>query len=217
MSSPRRTRREHLLRRPQPPARGPRDEEITAEIPRIHQADQAVYGARKVHAALLREGFEVARRTVERLMRAAGLRGVIRAKSPRTTRPSPETDRPADPLERQLTASAPDQLWAADLTRVRTFSGRVWAAFVGDVFSRMVVGRRVATSLRTGLALDAPERALRRRRHTGAGLTHHPGRGVPYRALRPTERLEQEAPWPRSGTRMTTPWPRRSTACSRPS
>ncbi|MEU9247931.1 IS3 family transposase [Streptomyces sp. NPDC048385] len=179
-----------------PSARSLRDEEITKEIRRIYEANYGVYGARKVHAALRREGFEVARCTVERLMRAAGLRGVIRAKSPRTTRPAPETDRPADLVERQFTASAPNQLWVADITYIRTFSGWVYAAFVIDVFSRMVVGWQVATSLYTDLALDALEMAIWRRRHTGAdltGLTHHSDRGVQYRALRYTERLELEA------------------------
>ncbi|GAA2646432.1 hypothetical protein GCM10010425_64990 [Streptomyces spororaveus] len=179
-----------------PSARSLRDEELTREIRRIHLENYGVYGARKVHAALLREGFEVARCTVERLMRAAGLRGVIRAKSPRTTRPAPETGRPADLVERQFTADAPNQLWVADITYIRTFSGWVYAAFVIDVFSRMVVGWQVATSLYTDLALDALEMAIWRRRRTGAdlaGLTHHSDRGVQYRALRYTERLEQEA------------------------
>ncbi|WP_407698351.1 DDE-type integrase/transposase/recombinase [Streptomyces marianii] len=118
------------------------------------------------------------------------------AKSPRTTRPAPETDRPADLVERQFTASAPNQLWGADITYIRTFSGWVYAAFVIDVFSRMVVGWQVATFLYTDLSLDALEMAIRRRRHTGAdltGLTHHSDRGVRYRALRYTERLEHEA------------------------
>ncbi|MFB7225731.1 IS3 family transposase [Streptomyces sp. NPDC056227] len=164
-----------------PQARSLRDEHLTEEIRRIHEANYSVYGARKVHAALLREGHEVARCTVERLMRRAGLRGVIRAKSPRTTRPAPETARPADPVERAFTASAPNQLWVADITYIRTFSGWVYAAFVIDVLSRMVVGWQVATSLYTDLALDALEMAICRRRHAGGdltGLIHHSDRGV---------------------------------------
>ncbi|QHC23063.1 IS3 family transposase [Streptomyces sp. GS7] len=177
-------------------ARSLRDEHLTEEIRRIHADNYGVYGARKVHATLVREYFTVARCTVERLMRQAGLRGVIRAKSPRTTRPAPETSRPADLVERQFTATAPNQLWVADITYIRTFSGWVYAAFVIDVFSRMVVGWQVATSLYTDLALDALEMAIWRRRHTGvdlAGLTDHSDRGVQYRAIRYTERLEQEA------------------------
>ena len=160
----------------------------------IHEENYSVYGARKVHAALLRRGRPVARCTVERLMRAAGLRGVIRAKSPRTTRPAPETARPADLVKRQFTAQRPNQLWVADITYVRTFSGWAYAAFVIDVFSRMVVGWQVATSLYTDLALDALEMAVWRRRHAGgdlSGLVHHSDRGVQYRAIRYTERLEQ--------------------------
>ncbi len=138
----------------------------------------------------------MARCTVERLIREAGLRGAVRAKSPRATRPAPETGRPADLVNRQFTAAAPNQLWVADITYIRTFSGWVYAAFVIDAFSRMVVGWQVATSLHTDLALDALEMALWRRQHTGAdlaGLTHHSDRGVQYRSLRYTARLEQEA------------------------
>ncbi|WP_420834054.1 IS3 family transposase [Streptomyces antarcticus] len=177
-----------------PSARSRRDERLTDEIRPIHTDNYGVYGARKVHAALVREDFTVARCTVERLMRQAGLRGVIRAKSPRTTRPAPETDRPADLVERQFTATAPNQLWVADITYIKTFSGWVYAAFVIDVFSRMVVSWQVATSLYTELALDAMEMAIWRRRHTDGdlvGLVHHSDRGVQYRAIRYTERLEE--------------------------
>jgi putative transposase len=176
-----------------PSARSRRDEELTEEIHRIHKDNYGVYGARKIHAALLREGLTLARCTVERLMRAAGLHGVVRAKSPRTTRPAPETDRPRDLVERQFTATAPNQLWVADITYIRTFSGWVYAAFVIDVFSRMVVGWQVATSLYTDLALDALDMAVFRRRRAGAdltGLIHHSDRGVQYRAIRYTERLD---------------------------
>ncbi|HEY2087430.1 MAG TPA: IS3 family transposase [Mycobacterium sp.] len=175
-------------------ARAARDRQLTEEITVIHRENYGVYGARKVHAALLRRGWKVARCTVERLMRAAGLRGVVRAKSPRTTRPAPETARPADLVERQFTAHAPNVLWVADITYIRTFSGWVYAAFVIDVFSRMVLGWQVATSLYTDLALDALEMAIWKRRHAGgdlSGLVHHSDRGVQYRAIRYTERLEQ--------------------------
>ncbi|ANZ21718.1 Putative transposase for insertion sequence element IS986/IS6110 [Streptomyces noursei ATCC 11455] len=179
-----------------PSARSLRDGHLTEEIHRIHADNYGVYGAHKIHAALVREGHQVARCTVERLMRQAGLRGVIRAKSPRTTRPAPKTNRPAHLVERQFTATAPNQLWVADITYIRTFSGWVYATFVIDVFSRKVVGWQVATSLYTDLALDALEMAIWRRRHTGSdltGLTHHSDRGVQYRAIRYTERLKQEA------------------------
>lgn len=95
----------------------------------IHAANYGVYGARKVHATLRRAGRDVARCTVERLMRAAGLRGVSRAKGPRTTRPAPETGKPADLVKRAFIAQAPNHLWVADITYIRTFSGWVYAAF----------------------------------------------------------------------------------------
>ncbi|WP_406727042.1 IS3 family transposase [Streptomyces sp. GD-15H] len=179
-----------------PSARSLRDAQLTDEIRVIHAANYGVYGARKVHAALRRAGRKVARCTVERLMRAAGLRGVSRAKSPRTTRPAPETARPADLVKRQFTAQTPNQLWVADITYISTFSGWVYAAFVIDVYSRMVVGWQVATSLYTELALDALDMALWRRRRDGAdlsGLVHHSDRGVQYRAIRYTERLDEAA------------------------
>jgi putative transposase len=171
-----------------------RDRELTEEIRVIHRENYGVYGARKIHAALLRRHRTVARCTVERLMRADGLKGISRAKGPRTTRPAPETDRPRDLVKRQFAATAPNQLWVADITYIRTFSGWVYAAFVIDVFSRRVVGWQVATSLYTELALDALEMALWQRRRTGAdlaGLVHHSDRGVQYRAIRYTEHLAE--------------------------
>ncbi|MGW3498347.1 IS3 family transposase [Streptomyces sp. NPDC001020] len=122
--------------------------------------------------------------------------GVSRAKGPRTTRPAPEIARPKDLVNREFTATAPNQLWVADITYIRTFSGWVYAAFVIDVFSRTIVGWQVATSLYTELALDALDMAVWRRRREGAdlaGLVHHSDRGVQYRALRYTERLDEAA------------------------
>ncbi|MGG5754107.1 IS3 family transposase [Zafaria sp. Z1313] len=183
----------HRTRKPS--ARSVRDGELTAEIQRIHKKNFSVYGARKVHAQLRREGTEVARCTVERLMRAEGLRGVSRAKGPRTTKPAPETGRPADLVERRFSAEAQDRLWVADITCVRTFAGWVYAAFVLDVFSRRIVGWQVSTSLYTELALDALEMGIWSRSRDGAdlsGLVHHSDRGVQYRALRYAERLAAE-------------------------
>ncbi len=150
-----------------------------------------------MYAELNREGHRVARCTVERLMRReGGLRGVLRDKSPRTTKPAPpETDRPADLVERAFTASAPDQLWVADITYIRTFTGWVYASFVIDVFSRRVVGWQLSTSLHTDLALDALEMGIWTRRRAGrdlSALIHHSDRGgVQYRAIRYTQRLAE--------------------------
>ena len=127
-------------------------------------------------------------------MREAGLRGLLRDKSPRTTRPAAETDRPRDLVKRDFTAAGPSQLWVADLTYVRTSVGWVYAAFVLDVYSRMIVGWQVATSLYTDLALDALKMAIWRRQNQGADLQeliHHSDRGVQYRAIRYSQRLAE--------------------------
>ncbi|GIM80704.1 putative transposase for insertion sequence element IS986/IS6110 [Amorphoplanes auranticolor] len=171
-----------------------RDAELTAMIEKIHAENYGVYGARKIWHELHRRGVRVARCTVERLMRAAGLRGLLRDKTPRTTRPAAETDRPRDLVKRDFTAMGPNQLWVADLTYVRTSVGWVYAAFVLDVYSRMIVGWQVATSLYTDLALDALKMAIWRRQNQGAdlqGLVHHSDRGVQYRAIRYSQRLAE--------------------------
>ncbi|MDO4239240.1 IS3 family transposase [Micrococcus sp.] len=175
-------------------ARRLRDEQVLVEIRRVHEANYGVYGARKVHAQLRREGLQVARCTVERLMRAAGLGGTSRAKGPRTTVPSRGPDERRDLVQRDFTAAAPNQLWVADITYCRTFSGWVYAAFVIDVFSRRVLGWQLSTSLRTDLALDALEMAFWTRQRAGqdvAGLRHHSDKGVRYVAVRYTQRLAQ--------------------------
>jgi putative transposase len=178
-----------------PSARSIRDAELVPVIRQAHADNIGVYGARKIHAELNRKGTRVARCTVERLMKAQGLRGIRREKTRRTTvSEAAESPRPADLVERQFLAQAPNQLWVADLTYVRTHSGWVYAAFVLDVFSRMVVGWQVSTSLRTDLALDALDMGLWARQRAGqdvAGLTHHSDRGVQYRAVRYTERLDE--------------------------
>jgi putative transposase len=173
-------------------ARTARDTELSALIERIHEDNYGVYGVRKIWHELHRQGVPAARCTVERLMRQAGLRGLLRDKSPRTTRPAPETGRPHDLVKRNFTAEHPNQLWVADLTYVRTSVGWVYAAFVLDVYSRLIVGWQVATSLYTDLALDALKMAIWRRQNQGADLrqlVHHSDRGVQYRAIRYSQRL----------------------------
>jgi len=178
-----------------PSARAQRDAELTEDIRVVHKDNLGVYGARKIHAALNREGVAVARCTVERLMRAAGIQGIRRDKTRTTTfGEGAETARPADLVKRAFTATAPNQLWVADLTYIRTHAGWVYAAFVLDVFSRRVVGWQVSTSLRTDLALDALDMGLWERRRAGqdtTGLIHHSDAGVQYRAIRYTERLAE--------------------------
>jgi putative transposase len=180
-----------------PSARAVRDSELVPVIEKVHRDNIGVYGARKVWAQMNREGHRVARCTVERLMRAEGLRGISREKTRKTTMSEgAETERPADLVDRQFVAHAPNQLWVADLTYIRTHAGWVYAAFIIDVFGRLVIGWQVSTSLRTDLALDALDMGFWNRQRAGqdvAGLTHHSDRGVQYRAIRYTERLAEEA------------------------
>jgi putative transposase len=173
-----------------PSARSVRDGELELDIGRIHSGNFAVYGARKLWRALHREGTEVGRDRVARLMRRLGLAGAVRGKTRRTTIPSELSPRPADLVERVFSAPAPNRLWVADLTYVSTWAGFCYTAFVIDAFSRRIVGWRVANSLRAELALDALEMAIWSRRSSDlAGLVHHSDRGVQYLAIRYTERL----------------------------
>ncbi|WP_235005928.1 IS3 family transposase [Nocardiopsis sp. JB363] len=177
-----------------PSLRSRTDEVTTAKIHQVHADNYDVYGARKVHAELNRQGHRVARCTVQRLMKRAGLCGIARTKQPRTTTGSRASDTRPDLVERAFTADAPNQLWVADITYIRTFAGWVYAAFVIDVHSRRVVGWQVARSLHTNLALDALEMAVWNRSHVGRridGLIHHSDRGVQYLAVRYTQRLAE--------------------------
>jgi transposase InsO family protein len=158
-------------------ARAVRDGELKTEIARIHAEHFGVYGARKVWRQLHREGITVARCTVERLMGELGLEGVRRGKPRRTTTPDAAAARPADLVERDFSATRPNQLWVADLTYVATWSGFVYVAFVIDAFSRFLVGWQASRSLRTDLALDALEMAIWARRGVLEGLVHHSDRG----------------------------------------
>jgi putative transposase len=173
-----------------PSTRAIRDAELKPSISRVHAGNFAVYGTRKVWRQLCREGVEVGRDRVSRLMGELGLHGATRTKKVRTTNPAPVSDRPADLVDRVFTASAPDRLWVADLTYVWTRSGFCYAAFVIDAFSRRIVGWRVSASLRTDLALDALEMAIFARGDRALpGLVHHSDRGSRYLAIRYTERL----------------------------
>jgi putative transposase len=172
-------------------ARKRRDQELQAEIRRVHAEHFGVYGARKVWRQLHREGIAVARCTVERLMGELGLEGVRRGKPRRTTTADAAAARPADLVERNFSAARPNQLWVADLTYVATWSGFVYVAFIIDAFSRFLVGWQASRSLRTDLALDALEMAIWARRSELEGLVHHSDRGSQYLAIRYTERLAE--------------------------
>ncbi len=180
-----------------------RDEELKVEIRRVWDENQQVYGPRKVWRQLKRrEGVQVARCTVERLMRQMQLRGVVRGRAfCITTRPDSRSERPLDLVDRNFTATRPNQLWVADLTYIATWIGFVYAAFVVDVFSRLIVGWRVTNSLRTDLALDALEQALHDRAGDLDELVHHSDRGTQYLSIRYTERLAEAGVVPSVGSR----------------
>src|SRR5262245_98271 len=185
---------EHRSRRLDPdrrPERAKRDEGLCVDIKRVWMENFSVYGAEKVWRQLGREGIDVARCTVERLMRALGLRGVVRGGAFKVTMESDESMlRPPDLVERNFRASRPNELWVADFTYVATWSGFVYVAFVIDVFSRAIVGWRASRSMRSDLPLDALEQALYAR-PVESGLVHHSDRGTQYLSIRYTERLAE--------------------------
>ncbi len=195
---------EHKVREADPsrlPRRAQRDAKLREAIERIWKDNFGVYGARKVWRALKREGEDVARCTVERLMGEMGLEGAVRGrKYKRTTIVDEAAARPADLVCRNVTAERPNQIWVADLTYVATWRGFVYVAFITDVFSRKIVGWRVSNSLRSDLALDALEQALHARSDLD-GLVHHSDRGVQYLSIRYTERLAEEGIEPSVGSK----------------
>jgi len=153
-----------------------------------------VYGARKVWWELQAQGLDVARCTVERLMRALGIAGTTRGKARKTTVPGTAASRPADLLDRDFTAAAPNRRWVADITYIPVKTGFVYAAFVLDLFSRKIAGWKVSASLSASLALDALEMAVSARFAAGQsadGLVHHSDRGSQYLSITYTTRLRE--------------------------
>ena len=174
----------------------------TLSIRRVRQENFDVYGVRKVWRQLRREGRDVARCTVARLMREMGLQGAVRGRRFKTTKPDSSGARPMDLVERDFNATRPNELWVSDLTYVATWRDFVYVAFVIDVFARLIVGWRATTSLTAGIALDALEQALHERRLDPEDtLVHHSDRGVQYVSIRYTERLAEAGIEPSVGSR----------------
>jgi putative transposase len=180
-------------RSPSPRAR--RDEWLRGEVRRVYQDSKGLYGADKVWRQLAREGIEVARCTVERLMRSEGLQGVVRGKRRRTTVPDREAERPTDLVDRDFSADAPNRLWVADFTYVMTWSGVVYVAFVIDAFSRRIVGWKADTTMQTALVLDTLEMALWSRNRDGialaAGMVFHNDAGSQGGFTRSSQHLDE--------------------------
>ncbi|MBM7070433.1 IS3 family transposase [Actibacterium sp. 188UL27-1] len=185
---------DHLAKRADPSRlsdRAKRDEELKPEIERVFEENLSVYGVRKVWHQMRREGFDIARCTVVRLMKDLGLEGVVRGKKPKTTIPDKALPCPLDKVNRQFHAPAPNVLWVSDFTYVATWQGFVYVAFVIDVFARRIVGWRVSRTATAGFVLDALEQAIHQRRPAQDQLVHHSDRGSQYLSIKYTERLAE--------------------------
>jgi putative transposase len=194
----------HAARRADPdrqPARMRRDAGLRREIRRVWEANFGAYGVRKVWRQLGREGIEVARCTVARLMRDMGLRGIVRGKETRTTIADKARPCPLDRVNRQFRAPRPNALWLSDFTYVATWQGFAYVAFVIDAFARRIVGWRVSRTAQAGFVLDALEQALHDRCPArGDGLVHHSDRGSQHLSIRYTERLAEAGIEPSVGS-----------------
>ena len=195
---------EHVARRAKPetaPARVRRDAALSVEIKKVFDENFQVYGVRKVWLQLQREGHDVARCTVARLMKKMALRGVIRGARVRTTSSDRATPCPLDHVNRQFRAPRPNVLWVSDFTYVATWAGFVYVAFVIDAYARRIVGWHVSRSAHAGFVLDALEQALHERKPvSGGGLVHHSDRGVQYVSIKYTERLAEAGLVPSVGS-----------------
>ena len=199
---------DHLAKRADPARLSDRarlDEALRPEIRRVFEENWRVYGVRKIWHQLRREGFDVARCTVSRLMKSMGIQGIIRGKPHRTTVPDKKAPCPLDKVNRQFRVPAPNMLWVSDFTYVATWKGFVYVAprhghsdqwrshgSIIDAYARKIVGWRVSSSAHAGFVLDALEQAVHGRRPgKGMGLVHHSDRGSQYLSIRYTERLAE--------------------------
>lgn len=183
------------------PARVHRDRDLQPRIRRVWEENYSVYGVRKVWRQMNREVVVVARCTVGRLMHRMGLRGAVRGRKFKRTIPDEKKIRPLDLVQRNFTASRPNELWVSDLTYVATWRGFVYVAFVIDAHARRIVGWRASSTLRTDLALDALEQAIYERLGGDRDrLVHHSDRRVQYLSIRYTERLAEAGIEPSDGS-----------------
>ena len=174
------------------------DAVLSEKIEAIHRNSRATYGAPRVHAELRAMGIRCARKRVARLMRRAKLRGCVRGRRMRTTHRVSLQQAAPDLVGRNFSSEAPNRLWVADITYVRSGEGFVYLAFILEACSRRVVGWSMATHLRTELVVDALQMAIARRK-PAPGLVHHSDRGVQYTSLSLGKRLEDEGLIPSMG------------------
>lgn len=177
------------------------DRELIRKIHAAREGYRQVYGVRKTWKELRRRGVDVGRDRVARLMHQEGLEGLRRGKKRRTTIPDEAAaERARDLVQRDFTATRPNETWVCDLTYLRTWQGVVYLAFILDVYSRMLVGWQLATHMRTDLVLDALEMA-NGLRQPEAGLIAHSDRGSQYTSIRYTQRLAELGIAPSVGSR----------------
>jgi putative transposase len=181
-------------------ARAIRDAVMMPILLALFSANYKVYGAHKLWKAARRAGYDLGRDQTARLMRHMGIRGVSRSRRVRTTVPDEDARRPPDLVERDFTADTPNRLWVTDLTFVSTWAGTAYVCFIIDAFSRMIVGWRVASNMRTEMVLDALEMARSSRGTRLEGLVAHSDAGSQYTSIRYTERLEEIGAVPSIGT-----------------
>jgi transposase InsO family protein len=184
---------DHMAKRANPELlsdRAKRDTALMPEIERVWGQNYKVYGVRKVWHQMRREGFDIARSTVARLMKDIGIEGIIRGKKHRTTIPDKIRPCPLHKVNRQFKAPAPNMLWVSDFTYVATWQGFVHVAFVIDALARRIVGWPVSRTAHAGFVLDALEQAVLQRQ-PGSGLVHHSHRGSQYLSIRYAERLAE--------------------------
>ena len=183
-----------------PSRRAVEDERLVGEVQRVFTENYGVYGRRKLWRQLNREGITIGRDRCARLMRSAGISGMVRGRKVRTTRPDTSADRAPDLVQRNWSVQAPNRVWVSDFTYVATWSGMTYVAFVVDLFSRRIVGWRVDTNMRTDLVLDALEQAIWSRDERLHGLVAHSDAGAQYTSIRYTERLAEIGAAPSIGS-----------------
>lgn len=181
-------------------ARAVRDAVMLPILLALWKANYSVYGAHKLWKAARRAGHEIGRDQVARLMRQAQIQGIKRGRRITTTRRDDQAERSPDLVKRNFTASAPNQLWVTDLTYVPTWSGVAYVCFIVDAFSRMIVGWRVASNMRTDMVLDALEMARWSRGTRLEGLVTHSDAGSQFTSIRYGERLAEIGAVPSIGT-----------------
>jgi putative transposase len=183
-----------------PSARAVRDAELKDALLQLWTDNYCVYGVRKLHKAARRAGHQIGRDQTARLMRSLGIAGARRNKKVRTTTADEKAARHPDLVSRRFVAERPNQLWVTDLTYVATWAGMVYVCFIVDVFSRAIVGWRVATNMRTDMVLDALEMARWSRGTRLEGLVCHSDAGSQFTSIRYGERLAELGALPSIGS-----------------